>query len=245
MSEAAPLLVVAPLAEELAALLGRVEGGRREALAGVEVTRGTLAGRSVVAAVVGDGRLRAARTLRALLDASRPAALIGLGVAGGLDPALPWGTLLASSAVRRADAEVRPPDAAWQARAKAAGLRLASFAVAPRIVGTPEAKAALRRGLGGDVACVDLESGVFGDEAARAGVPYLVLRAVVDEAGDAVASSILAAQDEDGHVVKAKVVARALLRPAEIRRLKGVQARVQACAQALADAVLALLAVDA
>lgn len=242
MSRAAPILVVAPLGEELGALLGRLEGGRRETLAGTQVVRGTLGGCAVAAAVIGDGRTRATRSLRALLETVRPAGLLGLGVAGGLDPALAWGEVLASGSVHGAEGEAPPPDAAWQARAASAGLLLAPFAVAPRIVATPEAKAALRERLGGEVACVDLESGVVAEEARTAGVPYVVVRAVVDEAGDEVAASILAAQDEDGHVVKAKVVVRAMLKPSEIRRLKKIQARVVVCAERLADAVEAMLA---
>ncbi len=232
MTDSRPILIVAPLAEELKAVRARVGG-----------TQGRLAGRDVLLAVVGDGPRRARRTLRELLVTIGPQALLGIGVAGGLDPSVAWGRVLASASVHRPDGTAPPPDPAWRQRASAAGLPVVPFAVAPRIVPTPDAKAALRRSLGGDVACVDLESGVFAEEAAEAGVPYLVLRAVLDEAQDEIARSILAAQDDDGHVSKAKVVAAALLRPAEIRRLKAVERRVRACAERLADAVEALLGV--
>ena len=230
MNAEGPILVVAPLKEELAALLGRIDAA------------GTVAGRSVVAAVVGDGHRRARAALRDLLACHRPRALIGIGVSGGLDPERAWGDVLASGAVLALEGAAPAPDAAWVDRARVVGLPVVPFAVAPRIVPTPEAKAALRERLGGEVACVDLESAVFAEEAAARGVPYLVVRAVVDDANDTVSKAILAAQDEDGHVVKAKVALAATLKPSTIRTLKGVQKRVQTCAARLADAVQALLA---
>lgn len=241
MSGRLPILVVAPLREELDGVVGRLEGAKRARVAGHVVRQGTLAGVPVLTAVTGDGGGRAQVVVQDLLTATATRGVLGIGLSGALDPTLAWGSVLASGAVEAQGVLQPPPDAAWLAHAERSGLVLATFAVTGRIVPSAEAKARLWQDLEQRAACVDLESAAFARAASQAAVPYLVLRVVVDEAGEDVASSIVMAEDESGHVSKARVIALALRHPSEIGRLRQVARRVEVCAERLADAVEGLL----
>jgi len=118
--------------------------------------------------------------------------VLSFGFAGALDPALPSGTCLLPAHVRGPDGETRPADAAWHATvcreltgaAAGAGGPVAAAVTAPLLTldyaaGTGAAKRALAAT---GAAAVDMESLVLARQAARAGLPFLVLRAVADSA---------------------------------------------------------------
>jgi len=99
--------------------------------------------------------------------------LISFGIAGGLDPTLTPGMVLVPATVRDDDGTIFACDVA---RLLGAGSILGAAAM----VIDPAAKRWLFKTTG--AAAVDLESGAVAQAAARAGIPFHVIRAVADPA---------------------------------------------------------------
>jgi adenosylhomocysteine nucleosidase len=234
----------------------RPRGGRRGQWRWVP---GTLAGEAVVMAATGDGEAAAAAGVEAMLSAVRPRRLLVLGVAGGLTPGLASGTLVAARQVVAEDGAAAPgaPDAAWLAQAVAGGA-VAGVAVAARaIAADPAAKRRLLRGALGSpgplghsgepaaawpAATVDLESLAYARAAAAHGVPYLVVRAVLDPAEETLPLDFEACRTAGGRVSNTRVVLRALARPSTFRALWRLRGRVAAEAARLAALAQRLMA---
>src|SRR5436305_1783294 len=217
---------------------GRLPGG---------LAFGRLGGAPVVLAATGDGARDAARGLAALLDAAPVGRLLVLGVAGGLSPDLASGDLVAARRVVEDGREVAAADPAWLAAVAAAGAILGTALTAPRILITPEEKRAAWRGL--DVlgepgpATVDLESAAYARLAAARGIPFLVVRAVVDTASEALPLDFnRCRREEAGGVDEALVVGRALWRPRVWRDLADLRRRLKRSALALARLAVQLAA---
>lgn len=104
-------------------------------------------------------------------------ALVSFGFAGGLDPALPPGTLVVPQSVVHDD-DVLACDTTLLALF--GGATAAQVVSAAAVVGSVAAKAALFRATG--AVAVDLESGPAARVAAAHGVPFAVLRAIADPA---------------------------------------------------------------
>lgn len=153
----------------------------------------------IALATGGDGGQTAAAAQR-LLDAGATH-LLSFGVAGGLDPRLPPGTLLLPRRICAEGGTAYAVDAPWRAQVDAA-LHSAGLAAVPgdllsvaRAVAAPAEKARLF--VGGAVA-VDLESHLVAAAAARAGLAFVALRAVADPAGRALPAAALIPLDEMG-----------------------------------------------
>ncbi|HXI57188.1 MAG TPA: hypothetical protein VNO55_14065 [Polyangia bacterium] len=259
-------VVVAAMKEEVAALLARIEGARQVAIPGVggglDVTVGRLRSAAIAVAVTGDGERNARRGLSALL-ATLPSVrrVIVAGVAGGLHPMLAQAALVVCERVVE---ETAPPAAASdaasdnrlvrradpglvEAAAKNAGARRGVAVTTAQIADTVAEK---RRLLGvatasaGDqttstplAAVVDLESAAFAAVADRAGVPWVVLRAVSDTADEALPPLLNRSRDDGGAVQRGRVVARLLGNPGALFPLLVLRQRVRACAETLSRAV--------
>ncbi|MGE5476883.1 MAG: hypothetical protein ACM3Q1_09530 [Bacteroidales bacterium] len=131
---------------------------------------------------------------RALLAAGATR-LLSFGLAGGLDPALPPGTLVLASEIVTPDHRF-VTDAAWAERFPC--LLRAPLLGAGRPLCDRAAKAHAFA-LTGAVA-VDMESGAVARVAAAAGVPMLAVRAVADPARQAVPPAALRCVDNQGRI---------------------------------------------
>ncbi len=238
-----PLLVVGALREEVRSLLRLLDGPRA---LGRGLVAGSLSGRAVVVGTTGDGARAARQGLEAALDRAGPVrALLGLGYAGGLDPALPAGAIVVGARVRvaRSDGAPTPFDASWaRATADALGARIGTLVTAPGLVATPEAKASLRAGGPGDALAVDLESDAWARVAASFGVPALVLRAVFDDAASAVPPWVVAATDAEGHVGGLRLVGGVMRGPARLGSLLRLARAARRLSAGLAQAAMAAAA---
>jgi len=243
-----PVLVVAALEEEIAALRRRMAVTRRETLGRCRASIGSLSGVPVVLATTGDGAENAAAGARALLDRFPASVLIAVGVAGGLTSFLAPGMVLASREVlEEGAAAAPPPDDRWLRRAvRDAGATPASLVTSRAILSTAAAKSAAGASFPSEsAAAVDLESASFAREASRRGLPYLVLRAISDPAAESLPLDFDSFRDRSGAVDRRRVAMKALLRPALLRDLLRLRGRVALCSNNLALAVSALLAGDA
>lgn len=228
--------IAAALPGELAALLPRLEGRRRSRGPAGWVVAGRLAGTEVAVTATGDGEGAARRGLAALLERLPVRRLLLLGVGGGLSPELEEGALVVGRTVRSAAGEAPPPDADWLGWAAGSGEALVGTVVTvERILRDPGAKAELWRRLAtAGPATVDLESAHWAREAARRGVPYLAVRAVLDPAGEELPLDFEACRGADGRVRTGRVLLAALARPGRLVALAGLRRRLARCSEALA-----------
>ena len=187
--------------------------------------------------VCGVGPHRAAEAARALL-AEGVTGLVSYGLAGALAPDLRPGTLLLPERVSFGGND-RVVDPSWRQRVErrlntdlhtTAGLLLT---VTEPVVSATD-KARMHRETG--AAAVDMESGAILDEAARAGVPGLVLRAVVDTADTSLPRAAWAGLDARGHPRRAAVIQALLRRPWELAALMCLGVQLRAATRSLRSA---------
>jgi adenosylhomocysteine nucleosidase len=86
--------VLGAMPEEIASFRERLRDVAARRIGGVEFLEGTLAGRAVVVARVGVGKVNAALTTTLLLEHYRPRRVVFTGVAGGLDSTLGPGDIV-------------------------------------------------------------------------------------------------------------------------------------------------------
>ena len=167
------------------------------------------------AVAVGTGRECADR-LQTLIRERGASGVLILGVCGGLDPSLRPGDLILGRAVlARAGEERRPSQLLLDAARRSlrrAGISFVSSRIytAARPIGSRRAKVKAWNEFG--AAGVDLESYWLAEAADRAGLPWLVVRAVVDPADWALPPSLAEwASEADS----ARALRAAALRPWE------------------------------
>ena len=147
--------------------------------------------------------------------------LLSFGLAGGLDPALPAGTLLLPDRVVLPDGMERAVDAPWHARLVELFLdrnpRVGRHLGDDRAIASTAEKAVLF-GRSGALA-VDMESHVLALAAEAAGLPFAMIRVVCDVAGEALPEAAIKGVKADGSTDGLGVVAALLRRPGEIPAL--------------------------
>lgn len=159
--------------------------------------------------------------LRAMLNARvQPGcrAVISIGIAGGLDPALVPGDVVVATGIA-GDDEIRPahPELARLLARRLSGhskrVVLANLAGVDAPALTPLAKRALRRLTG--AAAVDMESHVAAAFASEHGLPFAAVRVVCDPADRALPAFVARALRPDGEVDTIAVIAALASRSAK------------------------------
>jgi adenosylhomocysteine nucleosidase len=177
-----------------------------------------------------------AAALGQAIGATRPSGLISFGIAGGLAPGLAPGTIMLPATVIAGDGIRHPVDATWRARlrervAAADGDILGGNA----IVTAHAAKAALYAQSG--AIAVDLESATVAAAASRAGLPFIVLRAIADPAERGLPPAARLRLKPDGRPDLRAVFHSVLMQPAQIPALIGLARDTRRALRALARAV--------
>jgi adenosylhomocysteine nucleosidase len=166
----------------------------------------------------GGGAMRTETAARDLIGQGCDA-IASIGTAGGLEPGLSPGTLILPPRIL-ADGEAFATDAAWRAALEALAAR-EGIAVAGGDIAHSETvlhgvadKAALRQATGAQA--VDMESLPAARVAAQAGVRFMAIRVVIDDAGRALPHAVSAAMVENGEVRLEKLLAALIRRPQDI-----------------------------
>jgi hopanoid-associated phosphorylase len=160
--------------------------------------------------------------------------VISFGMAGGLAPELPAGTLIIPVGIAT-HTGVLPCDAAWTAALQEALPRAVGGVLAG--VDAPLVSVAEKQALqsaSGAVA-LDMESHIGARVARHAGVPFAACRAIVDPAGREVPSAALAAFGEDGRTAMGPLLRELLRHPGQLPallRLGGDAARARGALRA-------------
>ena len=191
---------------------------------------------TLLTACAGADSARARAVAEALIEAGA-GALISYGITGGLDPALPAGTLLLPEAVLTSDDPALPTDSAWRGRLLAAAARSGVTLAGGPLAGSDRALAGVDEKRDLFEACgavaVDMESHGVALAARDAGLPFLVLRAVADPAGRPLPRSVIGSIRADGRPRAGLVAARLALRPWEIAAVRHLRQDARAALRAL------------
>lgn len=189
---------------------------------------------AVDVALCGMGAEAAARAA-ATLSARGAGALLSYGTAGALAPGVPPGQLLLPARVLTPEGHTHSVDPGWH-QALGALLRSARpmpdslLSVAAPVVSVA-AKARLRAGSG--AGAVDMESAAVAEVAGREGLPFAVLRTVVDAAEHTLPGAALAATAADGSVAIGRLLSGLGREPAQIAALLRLMLSFAAARRAL------------
>ncbi|MGI3777117.1 MAG: phosphorylase [Janthinobacterium lividum] len=183
-------------------------------------------------AIGGGTATGAEAAVRQLIEAGATA-LVSFGLAGGLDPDLPPGTLLVPQTLLLDGDDPLATDAALCAWLGGAthGPLFCGTAIVADVAG----KRALHARTG--AAAVDLESGAVARAAARHGLASGALRAVCDPAERDLPPAALAALDSAGAIGAARVLGSVLRRPAQVPALLRLARDAAAAQRALRERV--------
>jgi len=196
---------------------------------------GAAAGRPPVVELSGIGAAGARRA--ALRCVQRGAqALASWGCAAGLDPALGPGSVLVPARVIGPDAEVYPTPDGWRHRllervGDVIAVGTDPVATAETVLETAGAKADLFERSG--AAAADMESAAVAGLAVEHGLPFLVVRVVLDAAGAALPGRLDRVVDAAGRVRTSGLVARLALRPKDWPRWLGLARSLHAARRSM------------
>jgi adenosylhomocysteine nucleosidase len=208
MTSTRPIAVLTAIPEEIAAFGAHLVETGRETVAGIRVHHGTLDGRPVVLAESGIGKVNGALAATVLFDRFGCGGIIFSGVAGGLDPALSVGDLVIATEVIQHDygAMVRgtlevyragalpfpefrgelslkaDPRLIAAARLALTDARFGTILTGDSYLGCGQTRERLFSNFAGKA--VDMESGAVAQVAEAFGVPWLIIRALSDLAGE-------------------------------------------------------------
>jgi len=187
------------------------------------------------------GDAQATRAGIARLIARGADRLVSFGIAGALDHSLRPGDLVIGAAVRTQDGERQPVDQRWlmQLSTQLSGARVADVVGSTRIVATAEQKAMLHRDTG--AACVDQESHWVADAAHANRIPFIVVRAIADRAGDSLPSAVLVGLDSQGKPRTGAVIGALLRDPTQLPGLIRVAFQTRKALKSLLRGRAALL----
>lgn len=172
----------------------------------------------------------AARAARELI-AHGATALISFGLAGGLNPKLPPGTIIIPDRLCTATGNWRTDATLTRALGGPAHALFGGVVLAV----TAEEKRCLFETIAADA--VDLESGAVAATAAAAGIPFAMLRAVCDPAERSLPPAAIAALDHAGAIAPLRVALSVVRQPRQIPALLALARDAAAARRALIEQV--------
>ena len=243
------ILVFYAFAREVGAFKRRVIRPTPLAHEGLRGFRAVVGGQELAVIGHGIGQSRAMETARRAFDLMPRAELvIGTGVVGALSNALKPGDLILAD---RIFASVAEGEIAGQVAAfgdvhlgaigrmlSAAGVNYSTGAILTthRVLTVAEKRCAMESN--GAIA-VDMESAAIAVEAAARGLPFIVLRAVLDEVDDEVAGAAAMA-DEQGQVKPLAATAYLVRNPGIVLKIPRMIRNLSRATTAIADALEAI-----
>ena len=153
--------------------------------------------------------------------------LVSFGVAGGLDPSLPPGSLVIPTEIYD-DEIVYSCDQELAARW---GILRGRLLTSRTAFATAAEKASAFAATG--AVAVDMESGPVARVAREHNLPFVALRAICDPAGFSLPPAALVALDGNGHIKPLRLLASLLRQPTQIRELLALGRAAAAARQTL------------
>lgn len=203
----AKVAVIGAMEQEVAILREQIEHRERLEIAGYQFDSGQFQGVELVLLQSGIGKVNAAISTTLLLDHFQPDCVINTGSAGGFDPALKVGDVVISSGVCHHDVDVTAfdyapgqvpgcpavftPDATLAELAAACIAELDGLHSVAGLIATGDsfmhdpARVAATRARFPAMQAVEMEAAAIAQTCHQFGVPFIVIRALSDIAGQA------------------------------------------------------------
>lgn len=162
----------------------------------------------------GGGTTAGARQAAQYLVAQGAEALLSFGLAGGLQPGLPPGTLLVPTAIITPSAIY---ECAAALVAALGGATPGTLLAGDKIAATRTEKSSLYQRY--QAKAIDLESGAVAEIATQQALPFAVLRAVADPAERTLPPAALMALKDDGSLDFVRLIGSLLRQPTQIPAL--------------------------
>lgn len=174
-----------------------------------------------IAFLSGMGANRALSAARTLLE-NGATSLVSWGFASGLLPGISTGSLILPERIVAPDQSVYHVEPVWHERLCGrlethVGLYRGTLAESVVVLADCTEKTAFFHGTG--AMAVDMESASIASAANEAGVPFMVIRAIMDEAETVIPRSVLNSIDEFGRVNSLRFLSCLVRRPAEFMSL--------------------------
>jgi adenosylhomocysteine nucleosidase len=243
------ILVFHAFAREIAPFKRRLRNRAPLALHGLQGFRAEIGGKEFAVVGHGIGHRRATETARRAFDSMFGAELvIGTGVVGALSSGLKPGDLVLCDRVLTLDSDGQVAEhviAVGDAHLRAVGRSLASADIAystgailtsHRVLATGAEKRRAKESTG--AIAVDMETAAIASEAAARGLPFIAIRAVLDEVDDEVVGAEMA--DEDGNVRPLAATSYLIRNPATMLKLPKMIRNLARATDAIADALTAI-----
>jgi adenosylhomocysteine nucleosidase len=236
-------------AREVAPFKRRLHNRTPLALDGLHGFRAEIGGKEFAVVGHGIGHRRATEIARRTFDLMAGAELvIGTGVVGALSSGLKPGDLVLADRVLTIDADGRIDEQAstvGDAHIRAIGHSLASAGIAystgailtsHRVLATGAEKRLAKTSTG--AIAVDMETAAIAAEANVRGLPFVAIRAVLDEVDDEVFGAEMA--DEDGNVKPLAATSFLLRNPATMLKLPRMMRNLSRATASIAEALTAI-----
>lgn len=190
---------VVAMACEAESVVANLTGVRTDMMFGREVIHGMLGGRETAVVVAGVGKVNAAAGTQIALGSLGAKAILNVGVAGGLDPALKVGDILRVARAVQYDFDLTqingtplgtPNECSspyFELAVASGDWPMATVATGDRFSDNEDEVVFLRQTFGANVR--EMELGAIAHVAARAGVPLYAWKAISDVAGSGTMSS--------------------------------------------------------
>ena len=243
------ILLFYAFAREIAPFKRRLR--RREPLGhdGLHGFRAEIAGKEFAVVAHGIGYRRATETARRAFELMPDAELvIGTGVAGALSSGLKPGDLVLSDrvlSIRGEDGAAEEVIVAGDAHRRAAAHALTAAGIAyssgailtsHRVLATGVEKRRAKESTG--AIAVDMETAAIAAEAVARGLPFVAIRAVLDEVDDEVVGAAMA--DEDGNVRPLAATTYLIRNPGTMLKLPRMMRNLSRATASIADALEAI-----
>jgi adenosylhomocysteine nucleosidase len=241
------ILVFYAFVREIASFKRRIRDRAPLALEGLQGFRAEVGGKDLMLIAHGIGHGRAADAARRAFDQIPAAELvIGTGVVGALSSGLKPGDLVLSDRVLAINSDNQQQAFATDdthlitvKRSLAmAGIEYSTGAIltSRRVLATGAEKRRAKESTG--AIAVDMESAALAAEAVARGIPFLALRAVLDEVDDEVFGAEMA--DEEGNVRPLAATSYLMRNPATILKLPRMMRNLSRATDSIADALTAI-----
>jgi nucleoside phosphorylase len=243
------ILLFYAFAREIAPFKRRIRNRAPLALDGLHGFRAEIGSKAFAVVGHGIGHQRATDTARRAFDLIPGAELvIGTGVVGALSSGLRPGDLVLSDRVLMSHGDGQVAEqvtAVSYAHLRAVGRSLANAGItystgailtSHRVLSTGVEKRRAKESTG--AIAVDMETAAIAAEATMRGLPFLAIRAVLDEIDDEVVGAAMA--DEDGNVRPLAATSFLLRNPATMLKLPRMIRNLSRATNAIADALTAI-----
>lgn len=178
------------------------------------------------------GALQAAQSL----VSDGVAALVSWGTAAGLDHSLETGAVVLAERVMTPDLLSCPTDDEWRRRlrstlAESGAISEGAIVQTDELLTTPESKQDLFANTGAVAA--DMESATIGAVAGQAGIAFVAVRVVLDQASDPLPEIVAHAADQTGAITPRRLIGYLLCHPRELASLNRIARNFSVARRAL------------